>query len=155
MPYSYLPLNRNHDYSTIAKIWKTFKFTTSVFFILCPLILIGKTVSNIFYMKLSIIDIKHLRFECNIISISNFISGYTAARSLGAIDINKEYHYIPPLSSFICVTSDIVTSIIIMLCMVGLLIAFIVKSVVEPKGSASNRNTCEPLPVVSCTLQYD
>jgi len=121
MPYSYLPLNRNHDYSTISKIWNTFKFMTSVFFVLCPLILIG----------------------------------YTAARSLGAIDMSKEYHYIPPLSSFICVTSDIVTSIIIMLCIIGLLIVFIVKSVVESKGSSSNRNTCEPLPAVSCALQYD
>lgn len=121
MPYSYLPLNRNHDYSTISKIWNTFKFATSVFFILCPLILMG----------------------------------YTAARSLGAVNMNKEYHYIPPLSSFICVTSDIVTSIIIMLCIIGLLIAFIAKSVVESKGSASNRNICEPLPVGSRILQYD
>jgi len=48
MPYSYLPLNRRYKYLLLLKLWIAFKVFTVVFFICCPMLLLGYTVARTF-----------------------------------------------------------------------------------------------------------
>jgi len=48
MPYFYLPLNRRYESPLILKLWTTFKVLTSIFFVGCPVLLLGYTVARAF-----------------------------------------------------------------------------------------------------------
>ena len=68
------------------------------------------------------------------IALSLFIYvGYTVAGVLGILTIGENYHYIPKWNSIISITSDLITSIIILLGIVVLLVIFIANSAAKSK----------------------
>jgi len=69
MPYSYLPLNRRYKSLLLLKLWNAFKVLTVVFFICCPILLLGYTAARTF-ISLDVNPDYHFKPKWN--SIINF-----------------------------------------------------------------------------------